>query len=1825
MTLTVDSLPSFSDTPDVDHLLTTPPDSAMGYRITDADAIGEGSLAAKARGNVAAIRVIKDCESSGRQPTAQELRTLVRYVGWGGLSTAFDPTHDDYRQQYAELKELLTAEEYDSARHSTLNAHYTARHVIDAMWSAVRHMGFTGGRVLEPACGLGHFIGLMPDDLRGASTVTAVELDPITARIAKALYPGCDIRIGPYQDQAIPAGFYDLAISNVPFGDYTVNDKRQPNWSYVIHDYFFLKALTHVRPGGMVAFITSAYTLDKSDSSVRQMLHGKAELVAALRLPNTAFKRNANTEVTTDILFLRKRTTSEEPGPAGWLESLDMSPDINQQLLVNEYYHTRPEHMMGTMQLVGKMYAKGTPTCVPHEHPPLTEQLATAIATLPTSILTPAPQHNKDTGSRPSTATIAPDEVKDGAYCVINGMAGRKAGSVFEPIAAACSEKGNRISSFITVRHAVRACLAAQLGTDESAVLTTRAALNTAYDQFVDHHGFLNSRNNRGFFKSDPDFFLVSALENYNSDTKTATKASIFTERTIANPRTLDVRTPQDALMVSLAERATVDMPLMSHLLGKPEGEIITALGDMLFRDPLTRSWLSADEYLSGNVREKLEVAETAALSEPEYQRNAEALRAVQPPPLAPSEIDARLGSIWIPPDDIAAFAQELLGDSDIDVSYTQALGAWFVDGGYTAKFGVAARSEFGTEHRNALSLIEDALNLRVPTVTFTDDEGKTHTNVKATEAARDKQQTIKDRFRTWIWDDPARAVRLAEKYNREFNSTRQRSFNGDHLTLAGSSPTITLRPHQRSSVWRILQTPNCVLAHVVGAGKTYTMVAAAMELRRLGLARKPMIVVPNHMLIQFSREMLQLYPAAHVLIATEDDMAKANRQRLFSRIATGNWDAVIVTHSGFEKIPLSPERVSGFLRQQIKLLEDAMWDVEGNRTTTRSGRGIVKAIEAAKERLELKLEKLVAEGKKDNLLTFENLGVDRLFVDEAHLFKNLHYVTKMTRVAGLPTAHSQRAFDMFLKCRYIQSVNDGAGVVFATGTPIANSVAEMYTIMRYLMLDELKERGLDHFDAWAATFGEPVTAMELAPDGSGFRTNTRFARFINVPELMNLFRTVADIQTADMLKLPTPPLHTGSPIVLQAPCSAHLKAITDSLVERAQDIKNGSVEPWQDNMLKITSEGRKAALDIRLIASELPDHADSKVAHAAKVIASIHHRTAADRLTQLVFCDLSTPTTTFNVYDDLRDKLVRLGIPGEEIAYIHDAKTNAAKAALFTKVRSGEIRVLMGSTSKMGMGTNVQKRLIALHDLDAPWRPADIEQRAGRIQRQGNECLEIFIYRYVTASSFDAYMWQCLETKAKFIGQVMSGESHARRIEDLDNPPLSYSEIKAIASGNPLVLERAKIDAEVNRLARLKTIYIDQKHRLANEIWSTQSIINHMEQDIPLLKEDGQRYQDTRGDKFAITLLGEVYTERKEAGAILEQIYLYFPGKNTTTITIGHFAGFELRLQRSVIILDGGRDRRYEFSFYLVGRKAYEVRATKDSYGTILSLTHMSDYPIRRLHTIEARELPEARQRLAQLNAQHDRPWEHTEAYHRAEARRDEIMAQLDLTKNAAATVADTDASNDKPSETATKLKEAASEGDDATEVDVERDTDDSAMAIPCSSAIDFSVVVDTAVHQAPDLSAVPLPIIGTRLPATSLQAIAAPEPSPVPVKAVSPLPRRDSILPVVTPVTTSSAVKPSPPTPPTPEAKPAPAPTTTTKPVFRRPWGHTAAPAAIITTPGPAAPPTPPATPIRRLWQGTTTTPSTPTKTVSTAPSTIPNRWKGKSAPAPGQIHLL
>ncbi len=1582
--------------------------NAANFRFSAEDTrlVGLGSLKQKARDNFAAIELVQRLDQEDRPATDDEKRVLVRYVGWGGIPQVFaswqQPDSSDWLVERETIQRLLSPAQYEAARASTLNAHYTAPAVVIAMYAGIERLGFAGGRVLEPAVGLGHFFGLMPEEMHARSKLTGIELDPVTASIATRLYPDADLRSQGFENTSLVDGSFDLVVSNVPFGDYKPVDPLFNDRNFLIHDYFFAKGLEKVRPGGLLAFITSKGTLDKVNSSLRGYLADKSDFLGAVRLPNTAFKQNANTEVTTDIVFLRRPLAGERPRGPRWLDLAEHRNADGVAFQVNEYFAANPQMMLGAMRNAGTMYRANEPTLA-SDGRDLGAALREAIKTLPEGVVRAERIVLVNAASVAQSASVAepvlaPDHVKENAFTTLeDGRLAIRQGGLLTPVAKLSEEGARRVRGLIRLRDAVRDTLRTQLdGTDEAGVLLARRRLNERYDQFVLRFGPVNDLANARAFRGDPDFPLLRSLEDYHEETRTAVKTAIFSERTIHQrqaPRAAE--NAQDALVLTLNATGRVDLEQMESLLGRPADVFLPELKGLVYRNPQTEGWETEDQYLSGNVREKLVAAQAAAGADPNYRENVVALEAAQPEDLSASDIDARLGAVWIPPKDIEDFANGIVPDAGtITVSHAPQVGTWFVEAGYAARASVANTTDWGTTRYRALELVQDALNLKTPTVYDKDPRTEQPVvNVPETEAARDKLEKIKERFKTWVWEDDTRRERLAAKYNVEFNSTRLRVFSGSHLTLPSSSQQIQLRPHQKDGIWRVVQSDNTLLAHCVGAGKTYTMVAAGIELKRLGLAQKPMYVVPNHMLEQFSSELLTLYPTANILVAGKEDFEASRRAQLFSRIATGNWDGVIVTHASFEKIPMSFDSRKRFIDEQIREVETAIRQQRGEGRGTR----LVKELERIKKKLGAKLETLSANHRKDSTLTFEELGIDRLFVDEAHKFKNLFYVTKMNRVAGLPQTASERAFDLFLKVQYIQERNQGGGVVFATGTPISNTMAEMFTMQRYLQMHTLRRNQMQHFDSWAATFGEAVSTMELSPDGRGYRLQTRFARFVNVPELMGQFRQVADVRTAEMLKLPVPKLQEGKQVTLSSPASPELKRFVENLVARTEDIKNGRVDPREDNMLKITSEGRKAALDLRLMIPHLADNPDSKVNRAVANVHRLWESTAPVKGVQMVFCDLSTPSAgnrgNFNVYGDVRAKLVAHGIPADQIAFIQDYDEDSAKSALFKAVREGKVRVLLGSTPKMGEGTNVQRKLVALHHLDAPWRPADIEQREGRILRQGNQNEFVSIFRYVTEGSFDAYMWQTLENKCRFIAQVMNGDAAVRRAEDVDAAALTYAEVKAIASGNPMVIEKAGVDAEVARLTRLKKQHVDSQYQLRYRIKGLVESTEYCERAIAKLEADLAVRVPTQGERFSMQLKKETFTDRAKAGRAL--VFMAASMREfTTTHPIGEVGGFPFALQRH----DGSA------KVLIQGKADHEANISENALGTVASVEKALGSMESRL-TDRRADLADYQRKREELGRHVGAPFEYEEKLSVATGRQQEIISALDLTKNQAGT----------------------------------------------------------------------------------------------------------------------------------------------------------------------------------------------------------------------------
>ena len=1557
-----------------------------------------GGAHEKARANIEAIRLLKKLEGENRDATDEEKAILSRYVGWGALANSLFDYYvaPEWKSTAAEVRDVLTPEEYASARASTPNAHFTSPMVIKAIWDGLGRMGLGKGQVLEPAMGVGHFFGLQPESMVGRRT--GIELDSITARIAQKLYPDSTIFAKGFEETPLPDNYFDAVVGNVPFGDYAVHDpKMKHQLTRSIHDYFFAKSLEKVRPGGGMALITSRYTMDKQDETVRKYLSEKADLLGAIRLPNTAFKGNAGTEVTTDILFLKKRAPGEPSGES-WLhlEPVDTPDGV---IHVNEYFARHPEMMLGKMKLEGTMYRGAEPTLEGQLTP---ELLAQAVSRLPKGAFVPRDLQRPP--PKPILDAEAFKGIKDGAYAIRDGAIVIRNGSSFEPASLSETTTG-RVRGMMAIRDAVRLVFQTQLeDAPESQITQARQILNSIYDSYARKYGPLSSRENIRAFAGDPDAPLLLSLEHYDPDSKRAVKMPIFTRRTLDKRRPAEhVETAAEALAISLNETGGIHWPTLVRLTGRQNTQLQQELDGLVYRNP-EGEWETADRYLSGDVRAKLKAAEAAVAIDPCYKRNLEALKAVQPADLLPGDISARLGSSWIPASDVRRFIAELLDtpESGINISHSGAIASWAVTLDYTAKTAVANTTTWGTPRITAAELIDDALNGRTPTIYDQVDKDTRVVNQQETIAAREAQQKIKDRFSEWIWQDEERAQRLSRLYNDRFNNIRLRTYDGSHLTFPGMNRSMLrkadLDKHQKDAIWRTLQSDNTMLAHCVGAGKTWEMVAAAMEMKRLGLAHKPMIVVPNHLVEQWGAAFLQLYPHANILVAGKDFFASGNRQKAMARIATGNYDAVIVSHKSFEFLPVSDETFERFVGKQIDQLEDAIREVKAEKGDNRR---IVKELEKAKKRLTAKLKERADRERKDDGITFEQMGIDRIFVDESDLFKNLGVQSKMTRVAGISNTESNRALDMYMKTRYI--AERGGGIVFATGTPISNTMAEMYILQRYLAPELLQAAGVEHFDAWAANFGEAVTALELAPDGSGYRMHTRFSKFVNLPELLSMFRTFADVQTADMLHLPRPEIDGGKPHITAAPASPALKDFVASLVERAQKLKTVK-DPRADNMLKITGDGRKAALDMRLVGGVVDEGVDTKVSRAITKIYDTWAATHGKKSTQLVFCDLSTPNADkFNVYDEIREKLIAKGVPEKEIAYIHDADTDIQKKNLFDAVNAGKVRILLGSTEKMGAGTNVQKRLVALHHLDAPWRPRDIEQREGRILRQGNENPSIQIHRYVTEGSFDAYMWQCLETKARFINQVMNGSVTVRQAEDLEGGALTYAEIKAIASGNPAVMEKVKVDTEVRKLDQLRASHVNQQYKIRRELASLPDQIDRLKKYHAAVSSDIAT-RDTHADEDFVMKVGNREFSgkgaREEAGNALNTVVMSWRDDKTLRVR-GHYRGFEI-LSRGSDFKDGRPD------IYVRGKATYEANLNPESpLGTIASIDHVLRSLDKRAED-EQHDIERHEKALSDYRAQLGKPFEHELRLKELLAKQAQLNAVLDLDKHDAQVVAE-------------------------------------------------------------------------------------------------------------------------------------------------------------------------------------------------------------------------
>ena len=1499
------------------------------FHITD-DNLGNGTLGEKFDRNLAAVRLLKSLEAADRPATAEEQQVLSQYVGWGGMASAFSPDN----RRYEQLRSLLTEDEYKAARASVLNAHYTSPTIIRAIYDAAAQFGFENGKILEPSMGVGNFFGMLPERMKD-SQLTGVELDSISGRIARKLYPNADIKITGYENTKFADNSFDCAVGNVPFGDYSLHDKRYDKEHLLIHDYFFVKSLDKVRPGGVVAFVTSKGTLDKANPAARRLMAERADLLGAIRLPNTAFKANAGASVTTDILFLQKRDTPPEQLPA-WTETGKNADGME----LNNYFLQHPEMILGTMQEVTTQYGKDT-ACVPDPNVELEDLLSAAVLHLGhenvfqsnTLIEDDVFQSNTQEPPAPETADVFQsntpmEELRPFSYAVQDGklMFKEADGNLVPSEMNATAVK--RAISMIGIRDAVRNLIEAQRdGCDDEQLHALQADLTQNYDTFVKEFGNIHKRGNKLAFRKDAGYPLLLALEKLDDEQNVIGKTAIFSKRTIS-PHIVatHAETPEDALGLSLAERGKIDFAYMSALLGgMPQEQITSSLRQQIFLDPQTQEWQPADEYLSGNVRAKLDIARAAAQSDPDFAVNVQMLERVQPEPLTAADINVKLGTTWIPPEDIDHFIRDVLHPpfyalNKIKTSYSDAAKLWYVSNKSVDKDPHSlAYTKYGTSRVNAYELLELSLNLRdvqVSDVKIIDGKEKRIPNTKETIKARNAQDALRQAFKDWVFDDPARRERLVGYYNEHFNTTRPREFDGSHLTLPGINPSIQLYSHQKDAVARILYGGNALLAHCVGAGKTWTMAAAAMELRRLGLSHKPMFVVPNSLTEQWGTEFQQLYPGANILVATEADFTKENRKAFCARIATGDYDAVIIGHTQFEKIPLSSENERRHIERQLDTLELSLTDAKRNKDLNFT----VKRLESSKKKLETRLEKLMDAKEKDDVVTFEELGVDRLFVDEADEFKNLALFTKMRNVGGINTSAAQKSEDMLAKCEYLNEKTDYHGVCFATGTPVSNSMTELYTMMRYLQNDTLESVNMTDFDSWASNFGETVTAMELAPEGTGYRTKTRFAKFCNLPELINLWRQAADIQTADMLDLQRPEVEYHN---VKAQPTAAQQAMVQELGKRADRVRSGAVAPYEDNMLAITNDGRKLALDQRLADSSLPDNPGSKLNMVVENVFNTWESSKPTKGTQLIFCDLATPSAAgkdsgrFCSYDDIRDKLIAKGVPADQIAYIHDADTPAKKNALSSKMKSGAIRVLIGSTAKMGAGFNVQERLVALHHVDCPWRPRDVEQRDGRILRQGNTNEKVHIYRYVTEGTFDSYNWQTVENKQKFISQVVTGKSPARTCDDIDDAALSYAEVKALAAGDPEIKERMELDVYVQKLSVLRTAYHNDQYKLEDDVnVNLPHSIVKKENMIAALKRDqatlDANHAQTEGATFRIELNGKTYTAKDKAGEALltmiaderRKISQNMEGKLSydDTRSIGSYCGFKLELKRSLM-----------------------------------------------------------------------------------------------------------------------------------------------------------------------------------------------------------------------------------------------------------------------------------------------------------------------------------
>lgn len=1588
----------------IDLMPETPKQPRINFVITDDD-LGHGGQKTKYSYNVAAIRLLNQLEEQNRLAMPEEQEILSRYVGWGGLPQVFDEQNSQWAKEYAELKELLDEDEYISAQASTLNAHYTSPTVIKAMYACLANMGFQTGNILEPACGIGNFFGLVPESM-AKSKLYGIELDSITGRIAKQLYQQANIAVQGFEETNLPDSFFDLAIGNVPFGSYGIADKKYDKHKFLIHDYFFAKTLDKVRPGGIIAFVTSKGTMDKQNPEVRKYIAQRAELLGAVRLPNNAFFDNAGTEVTTDILFLQKRDRVIDIEP-DWVHLSTAEDGVP----VNQYFADNPDMMLGTMAFDERMYGnRNETTCNPHEDADLAELLREAMENIHAEIT----EYELDELSDDvDTSILADPNVRNFSYTIVDGILYYRENSKMNRVETSVTAEG-RIKGMIAIRDCVRELIEYQTEDySDEAIQSQQRKLNRLYDAFTAQYGLLNSRGNNMAFADDSSYCLLCSLEILDENSDLERKADMFTKRTIRQRTTVThVDTATEALAISIAEKACVNMGFMQSLTGLSEEQLVKDLEGVVFRNPTHFNndniiqYETADAYLSGNVREKLQtVLQFADMHPGLYGINVTALEAVQPKDLDASEIDVRLGATWLPPDVVKDFMLELLETPYmyrryIDVFYSTYTANWNVKGKNDDRSdNIKANVTYGTKRINAYKIIEDTLNLRdvrIFDTVYEDGNEKRILNKKETAIAQQKQEAIKEAFQGWIWKKPERRERLTRLYNDRFNSVRPREYDGSHIRFTGMNPEILLRKHQVDAVAHILYGGNTLLAHCVGAGKTYEMTAAAMESKHLGLCNKSMFVVPNHLTEQWAGEFLQLYPSANILVATKKDFETKNRKKFCARIATGDYDAVIIGHSQFEKIPISAERQKQQLQDQIAEITSGIRELKEEK----GERYAIKQLEKTKKTLKLKLDKLNDTSRKDDVVTFEELGVDRLFVDEADFYKNLFLYTKMRNVAGLSQTEAQKSSDLFAKCRYLDELTEGRGIIFATGTPISNSITEMYTMQRYLQYKLLRDKGLQHFDCWASTFGETVTAIELAPEGTGYRAKTRFARFYNLPELMSMFKEVADIKTADMLNLPVPKANYHNVAVKPSEFQQDMVA---ELAERAEQVRAKKVEPYEDNMLKITNDGRKLALDQRLANPMLPDHEDSKVNACVENIFRFWQENNDKKLTQLVFCDLSTPKGdgNFNVYDDVRQKLIARGVPADEVAFIHEANTETRKKELFAKVRKGQVRALLGSTFKMGAGTNVQDKLIALHDLDCPWRPRDLEQRSGRIVRQGNKNDEVHIFRYVTENTFDAYLYQIIENKQRFISQIMTSKSPVRSAEDIDETALSYAEIKALATGNPYIKDKMDLDIQVSKLKLLKANHLSQRYALEDrllkqfpqQIKFTEERIAGYEKDLALYEQHSVSEPAKDGaedNKFAdMTIKNVSYTEKAQAGAaILEACKLMTTPEPQE---LGNYMGFPM------LFSFDGFNKQYQIT--LRGALSHTVSLGTDIHGNITRLNNaLAEIPKKLEYCRE--QLSTLRQQMETAKKEIDVPFEKEQELQTKSARLAELNILLNMDK---------------------------------------------------------------------------------------------------------------------------------------------------------------------------------------------------------------------------------